>query len=107
MPMNDLVALACRITSGVFSSELVFEIRLADGTVHQGVASRRYFFTKEGKAIAVHEPVGDQEVDGLVLAQVLRKQGDNILVSIPDGEVVTVDEDLISPCVEDPGRVFV
>jgi hypothetical protein len=107
MPMNDLVALACRITSGVFSSEMVFEIRLADGTVHQGVASRRYFFTTAGKPMAAHEPIGDQEVEGLVLAQVLQKHGDRVLVSIPDGEVVTVEEDLISRCVEDPGRVFV
>jgi hypothetical protein len=90
------VYIQCKVSPGAFSGELQFEIAL-NGTTHRGLASRRYFVTTDKK------PMGDltATTTGMVLARVLTEDEDEkILVSIPDGEVVSVRKDKIVPTSE-------
>ncbi len=88
--MKTKVALPCKISAGGFSDEITFKISVSDGE-YLGTASKRYFWREND------EPIGELEVGtwtkGKMAARVLQKEDDrHVLVSIPDGEVVSVDQ---------------
>ena len=95
MPQGELHTLYCRISAGVFSGELIFEIPLPDGSTHTGAGSTRYFMTRDGRRL-LQGLAKNEEIDGLVAAKLLKKEGHKVLASVPDGEVIWVDEDQIS-----------
>ena len=80
----------CKISPGAFSGELQFEITL-NGSSHNGLASRRYFFS-EGE-----QPIGQvtAPTDGLIVCRILTKENEKVLVSIPDGDVIKVKPELL------------
>lgn len=82
-------ALRCTISRGGFSDERVFAIQM-DELPHIGVGSRRHFWTLAGDPLDDGEPPLDQKVEGLVAATVVKINLGKVLVSIPDGEVITV-----------------
>ena len=85
----------CKMRPAGFSGEVTFEITTSEGTSHLGLASRRYLLTERGK------PLSDElrgESVGFVAARLLEEHEDETLVSIPDGEVVSVNSSqLIRP----------
>jgi hypothetical protein len=94
--MMAKVTLPCSISRGAFSGELHFEIVLSNGDHHIGLAARRYFWTRDGRSLTVDEPAPGEKIDGQVAARVLEFVSAEVaLVSIPDGEVVTVAKDQI------------
>jgi hypothetical protein len=91
MQHYELFMIACKISSGVFSGELFFKVKLPGDGWHEGVASRRYFRTPDNLPLETDAPAVDDE-DGLVAAVVLRQNGATAQISIPDGEVITVEK---------------
>src|SRR5262245_15041941 len=89
-----MTLLPCKIFPGGFSGEFTFKVNLDDGIEHVGLAARQYFWDK-ASGQPVQQPSA-KGVDGYVVVRILKKLGDhNILVSIPDGEVLKLDKSLI------------
>lgn len=85
----SMVLIHCQVAPGAFSGELQFEIIL-NGEKHRGLAARRYVLTTERK------PIGEvtTEVPALIYGRILSDlENGKVLVSIPDGEVVSVKMD--------------
>jgi hypothetical protein len=82
-------AIKCKISRGGFSDERVFAFEVG-GEQYQGVASRRHMWSSNGKPIEDGEPPLGKTIDGLVAARILEVANDQAIVSIPDGEVVTM-----------------
>ena len=72
----------------------VFEVQTVDN-VHTGIASWRYFWKKNGQLLGM-AILADRE-NGYVAIRVLEdKESDNsILASLPDGEVVKLNRELV------------
>ena len=88
-----LKAIACTISRGGFSDERVFSIDIGE-IKYSGVASRRHMWTAEGKPLEEGEPPLGKNLSGLVAARVIQVETDGrVLVSIPDGEVITMPAD--------------
>ena len=90
MSNNRLTAIACKISEGVVSDERAFEIELADGNLHGGVAPVYYFWNQDGHRIGLRADSrrgnpGEEEA-----ARLLERQNGTAMVSIPDGSVVRV-----------------
>jgi hypothetical protein len=97
MTRSEFVFVHCKIARGAFTEERVFYVPLFDGGEYIGACSRDYCYTRRGKPFSADEPASEeQEVQGKLLARVVRVEGDKVLVSVPDGEVVTVSADTIS-----------
>jgi hypothetical protein len=85
-----LVAVPCRFSKGVFSSERAFEVILANGETYVGVAPRHYCWNSSGKFLSETE-AQDEEVSGLLAARVVEElDGDQFAVEVPDGKVLAV-----------------
>jgi hypothetical protein len=92
--MSPLVAIPCKLYQGMFSSERVFVVPLADGKTYDGVAPRHFCWNSDG------EPVGEGErtdgAPGFVAAKVVEElDGNQLAVEVPDGEVVAVDKGVV------------
>jgi len=87
--MARLVALRCTISRGGFSDERIFRLRLPGGD-YTGIASRTYCWNDQDDPLSEGEPAEGQTIAGKVAARVLEVRGADVLVSIPDGDVVTV-----------------
>jgi hypothetical protein len=88
-------ALKCDISRGGFSDERVFRISIGDHE-YTGVASRQYFWTEAGEDLQEGEPPAGQVIAGLIATKIIEVQDDNrVLVSVPDGEVITVPVDAL------------
>lgn len=77
--------LSCTLSRGGFSGEVIFEVEVADGT-HKGVASRRYCTTEDRQPLG-NLDLRDKNIRGFVVVRVLDTNGEQVLVSMPDGEV--------------------
>jgi hypothetical protein len=87
---SDLVAVRCRLSKGVFSSERAFEVKMADGKSYSGPAPVHFCWSEAGKPIQEGEAIG-KEVTGWVAARVIGAlEGDQVAVEVPDGEVIAV-----------------
>ena len=76
--------LKCLFSRGAFSGEVVFEVQ-PNGEKHVGVASRRYCRTVEGASFS--DVNLEKPVEGILVVRVLDEKEDEVLVSMPDGEV--------------------
>lgn len=88
-PNKNLIAVESCLEGGVFSSERVFEVTLADGTVHAGIAPRYFCWDKHNKPVT--EKSAQEKGPGLVAARVVEELADDqVAVEVPDGEVIAV-----------------
>lgn len=79
----------CIMFPGAFSGEIGFEIKFIEGG-HIGVASRRYFLKNDGSFLG--KELVKEKAPGYIAIRVLEEREKNsILVSIPDGEVGSVN----------------
>jgi hypothetical protein len=86
-----LVALRCKLAPGMFSSERVFTVVLADGTEHRGIAARHFCWNADGVPVGPREPA--EEAEGMVAARIVREVDiSQVAVEVPDGEVIAVEE---------------
>lgn len=87
---RDLIRVRCMMFAGAFSGEAVFCVGDDDNPegFHIGVSSRRHLFYPSGKPVGKDELYGTQL--GRVSARVLQNDGDKILVSLPDDEVINI-----------------
>jgi hypothetical protein len=89
MGTNKLAAIPCKLFPGMFRSERVFEVRLANGEVYRGIAPRHFCWNALGRIVAEDEDTNGG--DGKVAAKVLYVlDGDQVAVEVPDGEVLAV-----------------
>jgi hypothetical protein len=91
MEYNQFVAVRCKLSRGLFSSERAFEVTLANGEKYSGPAPIHFCWNDTGKPLDQNEAI-DEEIDGWVAARRLRQQlpGDQVAVEVPDGEAVAV-----------------
>src|SRR5262245_39198683 len=88
--MLSEIRIECEISAGAFSQECVIEFDLATGEKHIATAPRHYCYTPKGQPLTPGQPAPGQSIKGQVAARVIREEGEGILASIPDGEVVLV-----------------
>jgi len=87
---RTLVAVPCRFSKGLFSSERVFEVVLANGDIYEGVAPRHYCWNSSNQLLGETE-ARDEEVSGLLAARVVEElDDDQVAVVVPDGKVLAV-----------------
>jgi hypothetical protein len=85
-----LVAVPCLLSKGIFSSERVFEVTLANGETYQGIAPRHFCWNNSKKPLGETE-AQDEEVSGLLAARVVEElDDDQVAVAVPDGKVLAV-----------------
>ena len=87
---NKKLALPCTIAMGAFSSERVFTITLANGDTYQSAASFLHFWDAKANRLNRTEPGAGNRINGLVAARLVKQDGDDLAVEVPDGEVVMV-----------------
>jgi hypothetical protein len=85
-------AIRCIISRGGFSDERLFRID-AGGMKYEGVASRQHMWSREGVPLADGEPPIGENIEGLVAARIIKIEDGRALVSVPDGEVITISTD--------------
>jgi hypothetical protein len=91
MAQNQFVAVRCKLSRGLFSSERAFEVTLANGEKYSGPAPIPFCWNDAGQPLNDREAI-DREIDGWVAARPLRRQlpGDQVAVEVPDGEALAV-----------------
>jgi len=91
MALNQFVAVKCKLSKGLFSSERAFEVSLANGEKYSGPAPIHFCWNEAGKPLGEGEAI-DREIDGWVAARRLRRQlpDDQMAVEVPDGEAIAV-----------------
>jgi hypothetical protein len=95
---NKPVTLRCQIGQGGFSNERVVRIQTASDGTFVGVAHPNYCRTAAGAPLKPGQPGRGEKIDGLVMARTLQQQeGGTLLVSVPDGSVLAVGEDVLGP----------
>ncbi len=96
MTITPFVYAECRLSSGSFSGECVFEIDMVGGRIYAGLAPRRDCRNKLGEKLRPNEPEDDKKIEGKVAARVVQNGGEEATIAIPDGEVITVPVALLS-----------
>jgi hypothetical protein len=89
------IYLACQLTQGSFSGEIIFEVETLDKGRYVGVAPRRDCVHANGDKIDANELEG-QEIDGKIATLLIGNGGDIARVALPDGESIKVPVSLIS-----------
>jgi hypothetical protein len=91
MPQRQFVAVRCKFSRGLFSSERAFEVMLANGERYSGPAPLHFCWNDEGKPLDKSDAI-DREIDGWVAARRLKRQlpDDQVGVEVPDGEALAV-----------------
>lgn len=90
MSSRKLIAIPCKLSPGMFSSELVFTVTMADGHHYQGIAPRHFCWNSQDELVAEGEVT--EEVDGKVAAKIVEEEleGAQVAVEVPDAEVIAV-----------------
>jgi hypothetical protein len=97
MFVDEPVAVHCHLSRGGFSSERVIRISTADGKTFVGVAPPEYCYTPQGVRIGPDRPGAGEHLPGLVAARRLDTEGNGtVLVSVPDGNVLVVNPELVT-----------
>jgi hypothetical protein len=91
----QLVALPCKVSLGGFSGERIFDVILANGELYRSIAPRYFCWNSQNHLVAENEP--QTQIDGMVAARVINSIGDQIIVEVPDGEVIAVDKNNVKP----------
>jgi hypothetical protein len=91
MPRAYWLAVRCKLSTGIFSSERAFEVTLANGEKHSGPAPLHFCWNAQGKPLGPDEALAD-EADGWVAARPVGQElsGDQVALEVPDGEVIAV-----------------
>ena len=89
MPAAQRVALECEITRGGFSDERIFKILLPSGE-YTSLASRQYCWDDNDEPLQEDQPAAGRTIRGKVAARVIEVNDTGVLVSVPDGEAITV-----------------
>ncbi len=93
MTLRNLVAVKCKLSQGLFSSERAFEIVLANREMHSGPVPLHYCWNAEKKPLLDSEATS-HEIDGYIAARIVDDLGaDQVAVEVPDGEVLAVRRD--------------
>jgi hypothetical protein len=96
MSNRKLVAIPCKLAPGMFSTELVFAVTMANGETHHGIAPRHFCWNRQGRLVSENEVV--HEADGLVAAKFVEDLGGGqTAIEVPDGEVIAVRDANIVP----------
>lgn len=89
MRQRRLVAIPCTLDPGMFSSERVFRVTMADGKTYQGIAPSHFCWNEKGVLVSENGPA--QSEKGLVAARLVEILDDEQnAVELPDGEVIAV-----------------
>jgi hypothetical protein len=93
MAQNEFVAVRCKLSKGLFSTERAFVVTLANGERYSGPAPLHFCWNDQGKPLARGEAI-DHEIDGWVAARRLRQKlpGDQVAVEVPDASALAVRE---------------
>jgi hypothetical protein len=93
MAKSEFVAVRCKLSKSLFSSERAFEVTLANGEKYSGPAPIYFCWNKDGELLRANE-VTEGEVDGWVAARPLEYplEGDQVAVEVPDGEALAVQK---------------
>jgi len=91
---SNLVSLRCTIERGAFSGERIFSFRLANGEEYRSLASVSYCQDEKGKPLAQNEPQPEGKIMGLVKAIKVKKERANMVVEVPDGQLVMVSKEI-------------
>ena len=89
---QEFVAVKCKLSKGLFSSERAFEITLANNETYSGPVPIHFCWNGKGKLLGRGEAI-DAEIDGWIAARPLREQlddGELVAVEVPDGGAVAV-----------------
>lgn len=98
MAKTPLVALPCRLSRGMFSSERAFEVKLANGETYTGGSPRHYCWHESGLPLET-DGATDREINGLIAARIVDDdlEAGQVAVEVPDGEVLAVFRDHLRP----------
>jgi hypothetical protein len=106
MPIKtEQVRVKCKIERSPFSDERIFFLRLPDESEHIGAASYIYFTDRNGHSLKDDEPARGKSIQGWVEAVAVRDEGENLLVSFPDGSVASVTRSIVKVGKEAPPDV--
>jgi hypothetical protein len=91
MKQSQFVAVKCKLSKGLFSSERAFEVDLADGKKYSGPAPTHFCWNAKGKPLGPGEAT-EGEADGWVAARKLPMSldADLVVVEVPDGAALAV-----------------
>jgi hypothetical protein len=93
MSIGEDVRVRCRISRSGFSSERVFRLELANGTIHTGAAPLDYCFNQNHEPLGADQPPVGKLIQGFLSARVVRKEPDGTSwVHLPSGDVVQVKQ---------------
>ena len=90
MALENLIAVECKLSKGLFSSERTFEVVLANQKRHSGPVPRHFCWNAEKTPLHGVE-AEKEEIDGFVAARIVDTlENDQIAIEVPDGEVLAV-----------------
>lgn len=88
---SALVAIKARIEQSGFSGERIFQVKLANGDPHRGLAPRQFCWNSRNNQIQEFDT--DDNIEGFVAARIIDViDDDQLVVEIPSGEVIAVDK---------------
>jgi hypothetical protein len=91
MRNGQLVLVNCKIRSGAFSGERVFQLRMAGGEGdYIGIAPVDHCLDAHRNPLGRDQPPAEVEIDGFVEAFLIANGGDEARIELPDGEVICV-----------------
>ena len=89
-----LVALSAYIEPGAFSGERLFEVVMANGEKYRSLAPRQFCWNYQEKLLREDEPTA--KIEGMIAARIVDYiEGSQVLVEVPDGEIIAVDQESI------------
>ncbi len=92
MSDRKLVAVLCELAPGMFSTECIFSVTMANGDTYRGISPRHFCWNEAGELIS--EKGIAQEAAGKVAAKILKLlEGNQVIVEVPDGELIAVRAD--------------
>jgi hypothetical protein len=90
MSKTTAVALKCNLSKGIFSTERIFEMRLANGETFTGLSPVHFCWNDKGDLLRPGEGEGEA-IPGFIAARVVEElEGDQVAVEVPSGDVLAV-----------------
>src|SRR5947208_863600 len=91
MKRHKTIAIRCKLMPGMFNSERVFEIKMANGENYRGVPPAHFCWDENDRLIGEEsEPI---EESGKIAARIIEQLDEGPLaVEVPDGEVIAINE---------------
>ena len=83
------IAIPCKLAPGMFASERLFKVELADGTEYRGIEPQFFCWNTAGRLVANGEPT--TEAAGLLAARLVDELDEKqVAVEVPNGDVIAV-----------------